>query len=87
MDAADHSVGDYGRTDGTGCNLVHRYVERRGIRLSSGAPVLSIISLAEEFYDTNLLIYKLSNIHFHSSQTTKSLGKAIFFASPRSPVI
>ena len=28
MDAADYSVGDYGRTDGTGCNLVHGYVER-----------------------------------------------------------
>ena len=65
MDAADHSVGDHGRTHGTGSNLVHGHVERRGIRLSSGAPGLSIISLAEEFYDTNLLIYKLSNIHSH----------------------
>ena len=28
VDAADYSVGDYGRTDGTGRNLVHGDVER-----------------------------------------------------------
>ena len=28
VDAADHSVGDYGRTDGTGSHLVHGIVER-----------------------------------------------------------
>ena len=33
MDAADHSVGDYGRTDGIGRNLVYGDVERQGIWL------------------------------------------------------
>ena len=28
MDAADHSIGNHGRTHGTGCHLVHGYVER-----------------------------------------------------------
>ena len=28
VDAADYSVGDYGRTHGTGSNLVHGIVER-----------------------------------------------------------
>ena len=28
MDAADYSVGDYGRTHGTGSHLVHGIVER-----------------------------------------------------------
>ena len=38
MDAADYSVGDYGRTHGTGCHLVHGYVDKErkptGFRLS-----------------------------------------------------
>ncbi len=28
MDAADHSVGDHGRTHGTGSHLVHGYVDK-----------------------------------------------------------
>ena len=28
VDAADHSVGDYGRTHGTGRHLVHGYVDK-----------------------------------------------------------
>ena len=48
MDAADYSVGDYGRTDGTGRNLVHGDVEKRGRRLGSSAPFLIVISTALE---------------------------------------
>ena len=48
MDAADYSVGDYGRTHGTGRNLVHGHVERRGRRWSSSAPFLIVISTALE---------------------------------------
>ena len=40
MDAADHSVGDHGRTHGTGHNLVPGHVERRGRRFDSSAPLV-----------------------------------------------
>ena len=48
VDAADHSVGDHGSTHGTGSNLVHGHVERRGRRLGSSAPFLIVISTTLE---------------------------------------
>ena len=48
VDAADYSVGDYGRTHGTGRYLVYGDVERRGRRLGSSAPFLIVISIALE---------------------------------------
>ena len=60
MDAADHSVGDHGRTDGTGRNIVHRYVERRGIRLSSGAP--NSYAVIHFFFDKLKLIWFFAHL-------------------------
>ena len=71
MDAADHSVGNHGRTHGTGCHLVHGYVDKE--RKPTGFR-LSFVEVTGE--ESQNLQFDSQNLQNHS----QNLQKCVLFA-------